>query len=78
MVVKTRYFRTFINVTLIRISNWLVVSKQSLGPPCSAFYFIDKYLFNLENIKKNEYSSIKGPLWGLKPNIAHMAYKSDF
>ena len=28
-------------------------------------------------MKKNEYRSIKGPLWGLKPNIANMAYKSD-
>ena len=36
------------------------------------------YLLKLENMKKNEYRSIKGPLWELKPNIAHMAFKSDF
>ena len=29
-------------------------------------------------MKKNEYRSIKAPLRGLKPNIAHMAFKSDF
>ena len=73
-----QYFRTYVNVINIWISNWLVVSKQSLGPPWSASYYIDRYLSKLENMKKNEYRSIKGPLWGLKPNIAHMAFESEF
>ena len=58
MAVKMRYFRVYVNVILIWISNWLVVSKQSLGPPWSAFHKIDKYLLKLENMKKNEYRSI--------------------
>ena len=58
MAVKMRYFRVYVNVILIWISNWLVVSKQSLGPPWSAFHNIDKYLLKLENMKKNEYRSI--------------------
>ena len=35
-----------------------MVSKQSLGPPWSAFHFIDRYLLKLENMKNNEYRSI--------------------
>ena len=58
MAVKMRYFRTYVNVILIRISNWLVVSKQSLGPPSSAFHNIGKYLLKLENMKNNVYRSI--------------------
>ena len=36
------------------------------------------YLLKLENMKKNEYRSIKGPLLGLKLIIAHMVFKSEF
>ena len=62
MAVKIGYFREYVNVILIWISNWLVVSKQWLVPPWSASHFIDRYLLKLENMKKNEYRSIKGPL----------------
>ena len=58
MAVKMRYFRTYVNVILIWISNRLVVSKQSLGPPYSAFHLIDRYLLKLENMKNNKYRSI--------------------
>ena len=58
MALKMRYFRTYVNVILIWISNWLVVNKQSLGPPETASHLIDRYLFKLENMKKNEYRSI--------------------
>ena len=58
MAVKMRYFRTYVNVILIWISNWLMVSKQSLEPPGSAFPNIDKYLLKMENMKRNEYRSI--------------------
>ena len=58
MAVRIQYFRTYVNVISISISNWLVVSKQSLGPPWSASRFIDRYLLKLKNMKKNEYRSI--------------------
>ena len=44
MAEKMRYFRIYVNVILILISNWIVVRKQSLGPPYTAFDFIDMYL----------------------------------
>ena len=58
MAVKMGYFRLYVNIILIWIINWLVVSKQSLGPPYTAYHFIDRYPLKLENMKKNEYRSI--------------------